>query len=107
MIRNRGRKTLLALSLLVATAGTASAERVAMTRTAGAKSGGAREDITVPYLTTGKTAFGAYSVAPIITSSPIVDDPSQPQARPVFNLIFWGAEQAFGDRSNGAAPRKR
>jgi hypothetical protein len=47
------------------------------------------------------------AVAPRIYSSPIVDDPRNPQARPVYNLIFYGGQQAFGDRSNGAAPRKK
>ncbi len=59
----------------------------------------------MPYLTNGTSAFGAYSVAPRIFSSPIVDDPANPQARPVYKLIFYGSQQGFGDRSNGAVPR--
>ena len=47
------------------------------------------------------------AVAPRIYSSPIVDDPANPQARPVYNLIFYGGRQAFGDRSNGAVPRTK
>ncbi len=104
---NRG-YWLLALLMMVAwmgVASTASAARVPMTRAQGMRTPGTRGDITVPYLTNGTTAFGAYSVAPIIYSSPIVDDPANPQARPVFNLIFYGGRQAFGDRSNGAAPK--
>jgi len=46
-------------------------------------------------------------VAPLIYKSPSVDDPKNPQAKPVFNLIFYGAKQGFGDKSNGAAPRTR
>jgi hypothetical protein len=70
------------------------------------RSTGTRVDITVPYLTTGNSTFMKGAVAPRIYSSPIVNDPANPQARPVFNLIFYGAQQAFGDKSNGAVPRK-
>jgi hypothetical protein len=97
----------LAIGVLVGLTNVASAGRVPMTRNDGQRSNGTREDITVPYLTTGKTAFGAYSVAPRIYSSPIVDDPANPQARPVYNLIFYGARQSFGDKSNGAVMRER
>ena len=78
-----------------------------MTRSEGMKSTGSRVDITVPYLTTGSSAFMQGAVAPRIYSSPIVDDPANPQARPVYNLPFYGGRQAFGDRSNGAAPRTK
>ncbi len=96
----------LVLGLFLAQAGTADA-RVPMTRVEGYRNTGARNDITVPYLTTGRTAFGAYSVAPRIYSSPDLDDPRFPGSKPVFNLPFYGAVQAFGDRSNGAMPRPR
>jgi hypothetical protein len=75
------------------------------TRTNGQKSSGARPDITVPYLTTGNSAFMHGYVQPKIYSSPIVDDPTNPQAKPVYNLIFYGATLAFGDKSEGATPR--
>ncbi|HKI36284.1 MAG TPA: hypothetical protein VKA46_30790 [Gemmataceae bacterium] len=97
----------LAIGVVAAMTGVASAERVPMTRSEGQKSSGSRPDVSVPYLTTGVSAFGAYSVAPRIYSSPIVDDPANPQARPVYNLIFYGARQGFGDRSNGAVPRTK
>jgi hypothetical protein len=87
--------------------GVASAERTPTMRSEGMKSSGSRVEITVPYLTTGNSAFMGNGVAPRIYSSPIVDDPANPQARPVYNLIFYGAVQAFGDRSNGAVQRKR
>src|SRR5437667_2747363 len=61
------------------------ADRVPSTRSPGQRSSGARRDITVPYLTTGRSAFGAYSVAPRIFQSPIVDDSRYPQQKPVFN----------------------
>ncbi len=91
--------------LLLLGGGVARAERTPMTRTPGQHSTGARTDHTVPYLTTGSTAFGGYSVAPRIYASPTVDDPRNPQAKPVYNLPFYGAEQGFGDASNGAKPR--
>src|SRR5262249_51527534 len=82
---------LLVLGLLWVAASTARADRVSMTRTSGQKSSGGRVDQSVPYLTNGKSSFGAYSVGPKIYSSPIVDDPTAPQARPVYNLIFYGS----------------
>lgn len=96
-----------ALAVLVILVGSAQAGRVPSTRTAGQKSTGARQDITVPYLTSGKSAFGAYAVAPKIFSSPIVNDTRNPQSRPVFNLIFYGSQQSFGGKSNGATPKAR
>lgn len=97
----------LALVVSAALAVSARAERVPTTRTAGLRSNGARVNIAVPYLTTGNSAFMSGAVAPRIYSSPIVSDPANPQSRPVFNLIFYGARQAFGDRSNGAVPRTK
>ena len=85
--------------------GVARAERTPMTRTPGQHSTGARLDHSVPWLTTGNQAFGAYSVAPRIYASPTVDDPRNPQAKPVYNIIFYGSVQSFGDASNGAEPR--
>ena len=97
----------LVLGLLLVAAETARADRVPMTRTEGMKSSGSRIDLTVPYTTNGRSAFGVYhGVSPRIFASPIVDDPSNPQSRPVYNLPFWGSVQAFGDRSNGAVPRR-
>jgi hypothetical protein len=97
----------LAVGAVLAVTSLASAARVPTTRSEGEKSPGSRVDITVPYLTTGYSAFMPGSVAPRIYSSPIVDDPANPQARPVYNLIFYGARQAFGDRSNGAVMRQK
>jgi len=107
MNRASGITGLLALGLLLSLAGAAEASRVPMTRTSGYHNTGTRVDITVPYLTTGRTAFGAYAVAPLIYSSPVLDDARNPGAKPVFNLIFYGARESYGDRSNGAAPRTR
>jgi hypothetical protein len=95
----------LALAALAALAGPAPAERVTTMRTDGTRSTGTRVDMSVPYLTSGNSTFmRGGAVAPRIYSSPIVDDPANPQARPVYNLPFYGGRQAFGDRSNGAVP---
>jgi hypothetical protein len=97
----------LALTVAAALADSARAERVPTMRTEGMRNPGVRGDLTVPYLTTGYSTFMTGAVAPRIYSSPIVNDPVNPQARPVYNLIFYGGRQAFGDRSNGAVPRMR
>jgi hypothetical protein len=91
--------------LLLLGTGAARAERTATLRTAGQHSTGSRTDVSVPYLTTGNQAFMTGSVAPRIYASPTVDDPRNPQAKPVYNLPFYGAVQSFGDASNGAKPR--
>jgi len=93
------------LAGLVIVAGAVRADHVPSMRSGGQRSTGARSDITVPYLTTGKSAFMPGSAAPRIYASPIVDDPKNPQTKPVYNLIFYGARQSFGDKSNGATPR--
>jgi len=97
----------LAIGTIVGSAGVASAGRTPTARTEGMKSTGTRVDITVPYLTSGNSTFMSGAVAPRIYSSPIVDDPANPQARPVFNLPFYGGRQSFGDRSNGAVLREK
>jgi hypothetical protein len=67
---------------------------------------GSRPDITVPYTTDGRsTLMNAGRVAPRVYSSPTVDDPRNPGARPTFNLPFYGSVMSFGDRSNGAVSK--
>jgi hypothetical protein len=122
---------LLAAAVLL-TSGTAWADHTPTARTPGQRSTGSRTDITVPYLTTGNSAFMPGYVQPKIYASPTVtpygqtvgvvreadggvspreyaspqvNDPTNPQARPVYNIIFYGSVQGFGDRSNGAVPR--
>lgn len=98
---------LAGISLLAATS-VASADRVPVMRTPMVRSHGVRPDITVPYTTDGRsTIIISRSVSPQIYSSPIMDDPKNPQSKPVFNLIFYGSVQSFGDRSNGATPRTK
>ena len=97
----------LALCMLFAEAGLAGAAHVPSMRTSGFRTSWPKSDVTVPYLTTGRSAFMPGAVAPFIYASPVVDDPNYRQTKPVFNLIFYGAVQAFGDRSNGAMPKPR
>jgi len=106
MSRSRWVAGLIATAMLTALVGDALG-REPTQRTSGQKSSGSRSDATVPYLTTGDSAFMGNSVGPKIYKSPIVDDPKNPGAKPVYNLIFYGAVQSFGDKSNGATPKPR
>jgi hypothetical protein len=95
----------IAIGIMSVAASASQAARTVTTRAYGQHSNGARSDITVPYTTTGRSAFMSGVVAPRIYSSPSVNDARNPQAKPVFNLPFYGAKQGFGDKSNGATPR--
>ena len=98
----RGMAALAACGMLT---GVAAADRTPSTRTGGQRNFGTRPDITVPYLNNGYNAFNAANVHPRIYSSPNVGDPSAPPTKPIFNLIFYGAREGFGDKSNGAGER--
>jgi hypothetical protein len=100
-------KGLLTFAVLSGLAGMARADRTPSVRDPGMKSTGARSDITVPYLTNGKNAFRAYSVAPRVYDSPEVIDFTNPGARPVFNLIFYGSVLSFGTDSTGPVSRPK
>jgi hypothetical protein len=105
---NGGRllRRITALAAWLAITGAAAADRTPGVRTAGQRQHGTRPDITVPYLNHGLDAFHANGVAPRIYSSPEVDDPTKnPSPRRVFNLIFYGSREGFGDKSNGARER--
>jgi len=95
----------LLASLMLPGVGSAQGAKVLTTRTAGWKSPGVRGDISVPYLTTGTTAFirGNY-VGVRIYSATMVDEPYLPDVRPAYNLPFWGGIQAFSVRANGVMP---
>jgi hypothetical protein len=97
--------TLAVLAAWLGIASTATADRTPSVRTTGQRNHGTRPDITVPYLNHGLNAFEANNVAPRIYSSPAVDAPANPLPRPIFNLIFYGSNQRFGDKSNGAGER--
>jgi hypothetical protein len=93
------------LSLLIVQA--ARADRVPSQKTEAPRTPGTRPDISVPYLTDGNSNLIVNGfVAPKVYSSPIVNDPRNPGARPVYNLPFWGGVQAFGSQSNGAVSRQ-
>src|SRR5262245_8409117 len=101
----RSIKVAAALALLACLASPALADRTPSQRVEGQKSTGARVDITVPYLTTGYSAFGAYSVAPRIYAAPVVDDPAKPGTRPTFNLPFYSGRMGYSGAANGAVPK--
>lgn len=94
---------LVGLTLLPAPA---LAERVPSGKVQEQPAVGTRYDISIPYTTNGRGNLGVYQgVAPRIYGSPIINDTQNPQARPVFNLPFYGGVQSFGGLSNGAVPR--
>jgi hypothetical protein len=103
MIRTHAAGLLLVGLLLAAPA---RADRVTSSKVQQPPQLGTRPNIFVPYVTNTNGMLGVYQgVSPRIYKSPIVDDPQNPQARPVYNLPFYGGVQAFGDRSDGAVPR--
>lgn len=104
MNRSHAAAGILGLALL---AGTALADRTPSTRVPSPPAAtGTRPDITVPYTTDGRsTLMYAGKVAPRVYSSPTVDDPKNPGARPTFNLPFYGSVMSFGDKSNGAVSK--
>ena len=102
MRRGRWLLAMLALGMFVMPA---AAERTHNQRTVGQKNTGTRVDITVPYLTNGTNAFRGGPWMPYIYSSQEVDIPASMRRNQVFNLIFYGSRQSFGDRSNGAIVR--
>ena len=98
----------LLLGLMLLTAGAVRADRVPSQKTVMPRDPGVRGDITVPYLTNGYTALGVWQgVAPRIYAAPIVNDPTNPNARPVYNLQFYGATEAFGGLTEGAVSRPK
>src|SRR5262249_17446592 len=105
MRRRIWRAGVFALGLLLLVGSLARAEHIPTMRTSGQKSSGARTDITVPYLTTGGSAFMGNSVAPRVYGTPQVDNPDRPQVKPVYNLPFYGAVQSFVDYNNRAVQR--
>jgi hypothetical protein len=100
-----GVRQLLTLTAALLLVSMSRADRTPSTRCPTQKVSPAPDDIRVPYLTTGNSAFGAYRVAPLIYSSPVTDDRFNPGARATYNLPFYGARMGFGDLSNGAVPK--
>jgi hypothetical protein len=92
------------LAVLVATS--ARADRVPSSKAYYPTFPGVRPQIDVPYTTNGNSTLGVYQgVGPRIYNSPTVQDVGNPGVKPVFNLIFYGSAQSFGDKSNGAEER--
>lgn len=93
------------LGLLLASA--ARADRVPSSKAYYPTFPGVRPQIAVPYVTNGFSTLGVYQgVAPRIYNCPNVDDPKfTGTAKPVFNLIFYGSVQGYGDATNGAIQR--
>jgi hypothetical protein len=100
-----GLRVLLSAAIVALLAVPAWADRTPSVRSPGLKVSPAQDDIRVPYLTTGSSAFGAYRVAPRVYSSPAADNPANPGARPAFNLPFYGGRMGFGYGNNGAIPK--
>jgi hypothetical protein len=107
MSRWRGALGLIVLGLFLLTTGPARADRTPSNRVPTYLNNGARGDITVPYTTNGISTLGVYNgVAPFYTATPIVDDPRNPGARPVYDVYaYYGASKNYGS-TEGAAPRR-
>jgi hypothetical protein len=95
---------LLALGITIFASADALARTPTM-RTTGQRDPGVKGDHAVPYLTTGNSAFFSGFVGPQIISCQNVIDPVSSNAKPVYNIIFYGAKQSFGDKFNGATSR--
>jgi hypothetical protein len=99
---------LFVAGLFLGNLGSARADRAPTYLVATYRAKGVRNDITVPYLTNGRSTILVYpQVAPRVYASPIVDDPRYPNVKPVYNLPYYGARQAFGSKSNGATDRTK
>lgn len=62
-------------------------------------------DITVPYLTNGRTTLGVWNgVAPIVYRRQGVGDPPAPETMPAYNLIFYGSKLGPSSGIIGATP---
>jgi hypothetical protein len=97
---------LLAIITAVIVVNPANADRVPSRKAVAPTVSTAKTDIAVPYTTNGNSTLGVYQgVSPRIYSSPNVEDKSNPDVKPVYNLPFWGAIMSFGSKSNGATPR--
>jgi hypothetical protein len=98
---------LLALGLLLGSAGAANADRVRSTRVITYPSTGARHDITVPYTTNGFSTLGVFNgVGPLIVSQPGLGVLNDAQVRPVYNLPFYGGRQSYNSGFFGAVERR-
>ena len=96
----------LAITLLLAAALPVSAQRVPSTKTIAPRADGPRGDITVPYLTNGRSTLGVSGgVGPIIYSYQKLGSPAQPGGQNVYNLPFYGARLGPSSGVVGASPK--
>jgi hypothetical protein len=97
---------LLLAGLFFLSCGDAFAGRTPSVRTSGMRMPGVKGDQSVPYLTTGKSAFMSTTyVAPKVMESPQLNNPRLPAVEPTFNLQFWSGVEGMGDDFNSAVPR--
>lgn len=95
------------LAALVALAAAASADaRVPSSKVVTLPATGVRPDITVPYLTNGRSTLGvANGVSPKVVASPILDAGGAPLFQNVYNLPFYGSRLGPGTIGEAATPR--
>jgi hypothetical protein len=92
--------------MLLAEATLADAERVPSTRVVTLPATGVRTDVTVPYTTNGRSTLGVYDgVAPQVMARPGLGTQNDVQARPVYNLPFYGSALYFNSGFFGAIER--
>jgi hypothetical protein len=98
--------TAVALGALLMMTGLANAERVPSSKVATPVETGARPDITVPYITNGRSTLGVYNgVSPAIVAKPGLGGYQDAQVRPVYNLPYYGSQQYFNSGFFGAMDR--
>jgi hypothetical protein len=98
---------LIAAAGLGLAAGRADAARVPSTRVPTELNNGARGDITVPYITNGRSTLGVYQgVAPRMYSGPALGAQNDPMMKPVYNIIYYGSKLGANDSNTGAQPRE-
>lgn len=98
----------VALTVTLYAAGSADAGRVPSWKTEIVPAHGARPDITVPYVTNGRSTLGVWNgVAPKMYSQPGLGNRADaPQARPVVNIIYYGSTLYPSSGFGGAMPRE-
>lgn len=99
---------MIALAAALVVAARADASRVPSRKVEIVPSSGSRIDITVPYVTNGRSTLGVWNgVAPKILADPGLGNRADaPQARPVTNIIYYGSNLYPGSQFGGAMPRK-
>lgn len=95
------------LFLALALPFTVEAGRVPSVKTQIVPARGARPDIYFPYTTNGRTNLGVWNgVSPWIYDKNGLGENPNSQARPVYNLIYYGSSTSPSSDFIGAMPRK-